>query len=1153
METKTHNLSVSYDHTKHDDKHFFGGFLNLALNNIEDLIKVFSEKFNKQKEIPHPKTFVASCLGDTLADKDFQNRVAFLEKHLPVVKYLKPEANERSIFRNKLSLLLDGVYSLRNFYTHYYHDPLNISPDLLTLLNTVFTEVAKDVKTHKVKGEHTRHLLSKNLQKELTIRYNENLEELQELKKKLGDKGRRINLKDSKGIENKVLNGAFDHLIYKSKNGVFPRQYYQADYTLSEPAENGITISQSGLVFLLSMFLNRKETEDLKSRIRGFKAKIIKQGEEEISGLKYMATQWVFSYLSFRPIKQKITTDFDKESLLIQIIDELSKVPDEVYRTFDNQTQKRFIEDINEYLKQGNADGTLNDSIVVHSVIRKRYENKFNYFAIRFLDEFINFPSLRFQIHLGNYVHDRRLKNIKGTSFETERVVKERIKVFGKLSEVTGLKSSHVAKLLDKPADTGWEIFPNPSYSFIENNIPIFLSMDKEFKSDVTTFKKERALEKPQERMKRREDKNAKYQIVQEIEKNKAVINYEEPIAQLSLNELPALLYDILINGVSPEEVEAKLKRKINEHFELTKSYDPTSPLPASKISRRLRHNTTGSLDGSKIIQLLQKEMDFSNQKLDELRKNRSDLNKRVDGKILRKFVFKFSEIGQEATTLANDIKRFMPPAVREEWKGYQHSQMQQSLAFFDKRPSEAFDILKQVWNFDMDQFPWEEWIVNSFNNSNSFEKFYERYYKGRKQYFDNLQTELSHWINNGENLQDFINQHLPIKFLEKRLYILEPLDVEKRKILSKPLVLPRGLFDEKPTFIKGKKVTECPSEYANWYQYTYDDKHEFQKFYTWKRDYKDLLLQEKQRDEDFINNTKALNTNQQLELLKMKQDLLIKKIKTQDLFLKLIAQYLFHNVFGYTLDISLKDLYLTQKERLEKEHLAVVQSQKKAGDKSPNIVNDNFIWSKTVPFSTQQLLETDVMLKDFGKFKHILSGEKTIALFSYNPDKKWHINELMQELYTGKYSYETIRREELLKEIQLLEKEILTAWSFKPGDNHPVELGAIPNFKCYMAKGVLQLAPHLCEAEDAWWLENLNEDDFERLEEKDFAHKTELTQLAFFLTLIRNKFAHNQLPAKQFYDFIQKKYPDIKGETVSHFYLNIVKHHKTRLKEITG
>ena len=93
-----------------------------------------------------------------------------------------------------------------------------------------------------------------------------------------------------------------------------------------------------------------------------------------------MATHWVFNYLSVKTIKHRLNTTFQKETLLIQIADELSKVPDALYQTFTKEQKEEFVEDVNEYLKDGDSSESLEKSIIIHPVIRKRYENKFNYF-----------------------------------------------------------------------------------------------------------------------------------------------------------------------------------------------------------------------------------------------------------------------------------------------------------------------------------------------------------------------------------------------------------------------------------------------------------------------------------------------------------------------------------------------------------------------------------------------------------------------------------------------------------------------------------------------------------------------------------------------------------------------------------------------------
>lgn len=1022
MNTQPVGLGVYYSHTSKGDKHFFGGFLNLGINNLEVLIEAFKLKFfpGDHKKID-PKNFVQTCFGLKISDHDFESRIEFLQNYLPVVRYL--DRRNKEVFKNQVELLFTSVESLRNFYTHFYHAPLSLPEELFALLDDTFSKVASDVKANKVKEDKSRHLLKSALAEELDARYMLQLERLKELKAA----GKKVNLHDRDAIRNGVLNSSFNHLIYKNEAGhtVVTRRY-AAHYSEIEPAENGITISQSGLLFLVGLFLKRKEVEDLKSRVKGFKGKIIKEGEENISGLKYMATHWVFSYLSFKQPKQTLTNDFDRETLLLQIVDELSKVPDDVYQAFSEETRNLFVEDINQYLKEGNDDYTLEEAQVIHPVIRKRYDNKFNYFAIRYLDEFAGFKSLRFQVHLGNYVHDRRIKHISGTELQTERRIKERVKVFGRLSDAQRLKNDFFADESHRDQELGWEIFPNPSYVFIENNIPIYFKVDNEVGEAVKSAKASRKSLSADERRVRSGDKAQKHIIVNSISE-RGLLRKDESTALLSLNEIPALLYEILVKGTSPNEIEEILKSKAVERVQIIKNYNPEQPLTASQISKRLRNNTVAvgkQYNLPKLHQLLEKEIFLADEKLALIYKNRVELHKKIRGKLVRNYVFGYSELGREATWIAEDIKRFMPAPVRKEWKGYQHSQLQQSLSYYESRPDEALNILKDNWNFDDESVLWNSWIKDSFKEK-SFDRFYEKYLHGKKEYLENFLENIQNFSpRKNKELEKFLYQQMPKNFFDKRLYVLEPLEQEKDKILSYPLVFPRGLFDPAPTFIKGVRVTEEPERFAAWYRYGYSPDHPFQRFYEMERDYTDLINDDTENRRDTDKNKSDFTTEQQYALIKKKQDLKIKNIKIQDLFLKLIAETLFRDVFDYTSEIRLSDLYLTQTERIEKERNAAQQSIRPAGDDSENIVKDNFIWSKTIPYEKDQIYEPGVKLKDIGKFKYFLKDARIARLLSYGISNRWSKSEIENEIYIGSGSYESIRREQSLRNCRSWKKE---------------------------------------------------------------------------------------------------------------------------------
>jgi hypothetical protein len=328
MEIQQSGLGIFYNHTLKADKHFFGGFLNLAINNLESLFHAFKIKFDISGNVT-TKNFAETCFKKSIDDYSFEVRLSFLSSYFPIVNYL--DFRNRENFKKELLLLFDTIEQLRSFYTHYYHPPICISDDLCELLDHIFVMVASDVRENKVKNNKSRHLLKKTLSEELSIRYDLQIEKLKQLQKE----GKKVNLKDEDAIRNGVLNSSFKHLIFKNDDGEEqPTRRFESKYSEMDFAENGITISQSGLLFFTSFFLKGKEIEDLKSRVKGFKAKIIKNGEEEISGLKYMATHWIFSYLCFKEVKQNLNSEFDRETLLIQIIDELSKVPNEVYSAY---------------------------------------------------------------------------------------------------------------------------------------------------------------------------------------------------------------------------------------------------------------------------------------------------------------------------------------------------------------------------------------------------------------------------------------------------------------------------------------------------------------------------------------------------------------------------------------------------------------------------------------------------------------------------------------------------------------------------------------------------------------------------------------------------------------------------------------------------
>jgi predicted transcriptional regulator YdeE len=1101
--------NIAYDYQKKDDKHVFGGYLNLAFNNVTKALTLFKERFKLQNV--KWRDIINEGFRDNIAYSDWELRVVYLQQYLPLVRSLnKPpndkiydsfsekerEGKRRSQFREKFIDLIKLIENLRHFYTHYHHDSLSVDNNAFDLLDDIFLGVCKEVRKKRKTADKTKQLLNSKLKEEY--------KKLIENKKLALSKLRKAGKPTPDQLHNAVFNDAFKHLLFKDKatSEINLSQYYKAKRNDNHPTgDNDIPFSVKGLVFLMCLFLTKKQGEDLRSRIKGFKGKT---GEEEkLNSLRNMATHWVYSYLACKESRPKITTAFESETLLAQIVDELSKVPDEVYQTLSQDDKTEFLEDVNEYVKDGNETESLEKSTIIHPVIRKRYGNRFNYLAIRFLDEFADFPNLLFQVHLGNYVHDRRTKNIEGTNYETDRVVREQVYVFGKLSEVAKIKNDHW--LNNQPEGTKWQRYPDPSYRLVGNNIPIYLRPSDEAVAGSyaileTGIKRIRDMRNNlQERKKRGQQKSSKRDMVDQVD-NKKISILTEPTALLSLNEIPAILYQFLIEKRNGTEIEKVLVTKLMEHVKAVQSYEPDQQLPQSKISKKLKQ--AGNLDKPDINKVLNK---IKNDLEDIANREREINEKQKEAKLKKRFrVFRNTEVGTIASWIASDMIRFIPTKERAQWKGFHHAQLQYSLAFFETRQKEAQSLLESLWKMDEGVY-WGQKFKRLFSEK-SFVHFYVNYLWVKREILQNFENQI-HQFGEDATARKLVLKELAM-ILPQREFTIHNLHKQKTALLAQPLVFPRGIFDLKPTFIKGKKPESSPELFADWYIYAQGMDHDRQKFYKVDRDFRDLMEREKLNDPDFILNKRNITAEEQLALLKMKQNIRIKRVVIQDVFLKDIANYMLDRLFDESPVLTLKDFYLTQDDRRREVVKAEKQSQRSPGDRMENIHKESFIWGKVFPFKSAQLQEAKVKLKDIGKYKRYAEDEKVKILFSYDPVRIWTRQELMDELELKSGSYEVVRREQLLQEVQELEKYILG----KVVNQSLLEHNGNPNFRLYVLNGLLSSKVSLKD------LNNLLEKDIETLSVADLEHMPVICLKSVLLILIRNKFAHNQLPRLEWF-----------------------------------
>lgn len=108
----------------------------------------------------------------------------------------------------------------------------------------------------------------------------------------------------------------------------------------------------------------------------------------------------------------------------------------------------------------------------------------------------------------------------------------------------------------------------------------------------------------------------------------------------------------------------------------------------------------------------------------------------------------------------------------------------------------------------------------------------------------------------------------------------------------------------------------------------------------------------------------------------------------------------------------------------------------------------------------------------------------------------------------------------------------------------HPEELEFenSPSFKKYIVNGILRKQSDKVSEADCSWLDSFKDSTFEKAEVfENLGSKDSLVQEAFLLVYLRNKFAHNQLPVKDAYHYINENYSELMGSTVAETLLNFV------------
>ena len=683
METKI-GKGIYYDPNNAKDKYFFGGFFNLADNNIKTALAEFEEKLSLKPISNNISTKIEEYFSDKVSLADWEKRVKLLSEYLPIVElmdYREEGVPVAKTFRDELIVYFKYIEDYRNYYTHFYHKDISVADDFFQNLDRYLLMIAK--KERRLRSLRTQH-------SKLKLTFEKELQGKNE---------------DESVLE---IEKAFSHIVNKRliqktitlKNGKSKEIEEETDILEQKyVSKDGLQISKNGLLFFLCSALSRKEAVTLLSNIEGYKS---------TCELRFMATRWVLTHSCFKGLKKSIRSHYSDEALLMQIIDELSKCPHEMYHYLSVENQNQFLYDINEYEKQ-NSDTDVDDEIVSHPVIRKRYpdqkgRSKFFYFALRYLDTKVDFPSLRFQVRAGNYLHQHGAKNLKGTSIEADRIIKEKINLFARLDEVTEAKAkyfegfttalkftsddqddieSHDVNTVINEAHYAneWELFPFPSYNLMDNNVPIYLDIPG-LTHIITQEKKEY----------RKDDKPSKTDIIEKVFKEIPTKYIGKPVMILSIHELPSLLYEVIVNKKSGKEIEEILVKKVLDHIHKLKDARTYSDNKKEIPTILQKQNKNDEINIEKLKSHIKKQQNEIKERLEQLEQIKLE---KANLKSSRYFSKKMmGEIGVE---LSNEIKNYFSTQSRAKWKGYQHAELQYLIAFFKQKKSDIVLMLETV------------------------------------------------------------------------------------------------------------------------------------------------------------------------------------------------------------------------------------------------------------------------------------------------------------------------------------------------------------------------------------------------------------------------------------------------------------------------
>ena len=440
--------------TLKEKKYVYGTYIEMAFHNFyltmhhiyslifgEDLMAVAKSYFEQNNTNPDKQfdeDFAAEWALWTPMFKRFEDanpeqKERFEElvgKHFPFLKAMDALSERNRITKTKaLEKFSYVLRELRNIYSHYHFCP-NDNQVRKYKTNIGFVFELMDI-------------LYEGAQREVKTRFGFSEDKMQCARKYEQNRDRSLRDKFGKPVR------------------IVPKKNFK--YALCSLKEAEKTITPFGLVFLASLFLEKKY-----AKILSDKTHCIRYADQEV-------LCELISVYRIRLHIQKISVTKQTDALALDIINELQRCPKQLFEMIPSVEQQQFR------IKQ--------DSPQSPEVLMIRHQDRFAHLLLKYIDDTKLFDRIRFQVSLGRYFfrfYDKLCIDSSGN--KRVRSICKDVHGFGRITEVETYRKSVYGDMVreyeDVHANTSEEapyITDHHAQYLINNNkIGIYIRTDKD-------------------------------------------------------------------------------------------------------------------------------------------------------------------------------------------------------------------------------------------------------------------------------------------------------------------------------------------------------------------------------------------------------------------------------------------------------------------------------------------------------------------------------------------------------------------------------------------------------------------------------------------------------------------------------------------------